>query len=157
VRAEVVLVISKVIERTSESPAACLAVLIAESEGHGILFLRRLADEWTRRTNRFDGPGEALFVARIDGRVVGVCGLNVDPYVDGPNVGRLRHLYVLASYRRLGIGRALVGEVIRAARDRFDRLRLRTSNPAAAHLYEAAGFRREAGGRDCTHVMELPR
>ena len=38
---------------------------------------------------------------------------------------------------------------------RFDSLRLRTENPAAARFYEALGFRPCGGAADSTHVMEL--
>src|SRR5262249_24547026 len=124
--------------------------------------------------NRFDRPGEACFVARamrrvaraerqtpprakIDdaGQVIGVCGLNTDPYSAVPRVGRVRHLYVLVAYRNAGVGQRLGGAVIAAARGPFDTLRLRTSNPAAARLYERVGFRPCADVPDCTHVMEL--
>jgi GNAT superfamily N-acetyltransferase len=145
------------IERLSEPPAACLGALIAESERDGLRFVRRLAEEWTSGANRFDKPGEALFVARRAGHVVGVCGLNVDPYAPTPNVGRVRHLYVLAAHRRHGVGGQLVAKVIRTARGRFEALRLRTGNPAAAGLYERLGFRRRADVADCSHVLELSR
>ena len=49
----------------------------------------------------------------------------------------------------------MVAEVIEAAQGRFDRLRLRTENTAAARLYEAFGFRKLAGVADCSHIMEL--
>ena len=143
------------IERLHGSPADCLGAVIAESEGQGLRFIRRLADEWTRGTNRFDRPGEALFVARILGDVVGVCGLNVDPYAAAPSVGRVRHLYVLLAHRRQGVGRRLVAEVIAVAWRRFHILRLRTENPGAARFYESLGFQRSAGAGDCTHVMQL--
>ncbi len=143
------------IERLNESPADCLDALIAESEQYGLRFIRRLAEEWTSGANRFDRPGEALFVARIAGQMVGVCGLNVDPYTAKLNVGRVRHLYVRLMYRRLGVGQHLVTEVIKASRGRFDSLHLRTENPAAAQFYERLGFRRCVGVDHCTHVMEL--
>jgi GNAT superfamily N-acetyltransferase len=143
------------IERLSEAPAENLGGLIAESEANGLRFVRRLADEWASGANRFDRPGEALFVARIAGQPVGVCGLNVDPYADGPGVGRLRHLYVLSTHRRRGVGRQLVTEVIQAARGAFDTLRLSTRNPEAAQLYERLGFQRCADAGDCTHIMPL--
>jgi GNAT superfamily N-acetyltransferase len=143
------------IERLDGPPAACLGALTAESEQAGLRFVRRLVDEWASGANRFDRPGEALFIARTIDRVVGVCGLNIDPYTATPRVGRVRHLYVLLAYRRLGIGRRLVGEVIGAARGRFDTLRLRTENPEAAAFYERLGFLRSVGARDCTHVMVL--
>jgi GNAT superfamily N-acetyltransferase len=142
-------------ERLTESPADRVAELVAESERHGLRFIRRLSEEWTSGANRFDRPGEALFVARVGERVVGVCGLNVDPYTAEPRVGRVRHLYVLSGQRRLGVGRRLVSEVIEAARGRFDRLRLRTENPGAAQFYEAIGFRSSGATDNSTHVMVL--
>jgi GNAT superfamily N-acetyltransferase len=143
------------VEQLAQSPAACLGALIAESEAAGLRFVRRLADEWTDGTNRFDRAGEALFIGRIAGEVVGVCGLNVDPYTTAPATGRVRHLYVGVAHRRRGVGGRLVASVIEAARGRFDHLRLRTHNPEAAALYERLGFRRRDDVADCTHVMEL--
>ena len=136
-------------------PDLDLGALIDESEQAGLRFVRRLVEEWASGANRFDRPGEELFGAWVDGRVVGVCGLNVDPYTTTPKTGRVRHLYILPTSRRHGVGGQLVSEVIRVARGPFERLRLRTQNPAAARLYEALGFRPRAGIADCTHVMEL--
>ncbi|PYN03818.1 MAG: GNAT family N-acetyltransferase, partial [Candidatus Rokuibacteriota bacterium] len=109
---------------------------------------------WAAGVNHFDRPGEALFVARDGERVIGVGGLNIDPYAATGNVGRVRHLYVLAAHRRRGIGERITAEIIAAARGRFENLRLRTSNPAAARLYERLGFRR-TDDADCTHVMRI--
>lgn len=144
-----------VIERVSDAPADRLGALVAESEQQGFGFVRRLVDEWTEGTNRFDRPGEVLFVARVGDDVIGVCGLNVDPHVDDPKIGRVRHLYVLVRQRRSGIGEQLVADVIEAARGRFERLHLRTTNLTAARLYERLGFRRTGEGRDRTHVLDL--
>jgi len=144
------------IERSSGSPGNALDALIAESEWHGLRFVRRLAEEWASGANRFDRPGEVLLFARTAERVVvGVCGLNRDPYAGTGDVGRVRHLYVLAGCRGGGIGRQLVERVIDAARGRFDRLHLRTRNPAAARLYERLGFRPRSDVEHCTHVMEM--
>ena len=129
--------------------------MLAESEQAGSLIVRRLVDEWASGANRFDGSGEALFAARIDGRLVGVCGLNVDPYSAEPRLGRVRHLYVLSAYRRRGIGRQLVARVIASAQGRFDRLRLSTGNPEAARFYERMGFRPDEAAH-CTHLMRVP-
>ena len=147
----------EVIERLDGPPAECLGGLIAESEQYGLRFVRRLADDWASGANRFDRPGEVLYVARVAGRIVGVCGLNVDPYATSPSVGRVRHLYVLAGYRRLGIGRQLVTKIMKAGQACFDTLRLRTENPAAAQLYEGLGFRWRVDVQHCTHVMEWGR
>jgi len=144
-----------IIERVTGPPAGALDDLLAESEREGSRFVRRLFDEWTAGTNRFDRPGEALFAARLGDRLIGVCGLNIDPYAAAPNVGRVRRLYVLTAYRRLGAARHLVLAVLEAARGRFDVLRLRTTSPAAAQLYESLGFRPDAETADSTHVLEL--
>ena len=143
------------IERLTEASAGLFDALVAESEGAGYRFVRRLADEWAGGTNRFDRPGEALFAAWVDDRLIGACGLNVDPYPQAPGVGRVRHLYVLTDYRRSGVGRRLVEQVLDTARGRFDRLRLSTQNPDAARLYERLGFERHLGAADHTHLMEL--
>ena len=142
------------IERVRDLQPESLAALIAESEQHGLRFVRRLADEWAAGVNRFDRAGEALFAARAGEQLVGVGGLNIDPYAATGNVGRVRHLYVLAAHRRRGIGERITAEIIAAARGRFENLRLRTSNPAAARLYERLGFRR-TDDADCTHVMRI--
>ena len=136
-------------------PDLDLGALLAESEQAGLRFVRRLVEEWASGANRFDRPGEKLFGAWVDGRVVGVCGLNVDPYTAEERVGRVRHLYVLSAFRRRGVGRRLIEEVIEAARGPFGALRLRTGNPEAARVYEAIGFRPSGRAADYTHIMEL--
>jgi ribosomal protein S18 acetylase RimI-like enzyme/catechol 2,3-dioxygenase-like lactoylglutathione lyase family enzyme len=146
------------LERLRQAPTTILAALLTDSEADGVRFVRRLVDEWDTGVNRFERLGEALFVARSGDTVVGVCGLNIDPYAASggdTRVGRVRHLYVESSHRRLGIGGKLVAAVVAAARGRFDRLHLRTGNPAAAALYERLGFRRRREDPGCTHVIDL--
>jgi ribosomal protein S18 acetylase RimI-like enzyme len=145
-----------VIERLTDLPADALAEMLAESEQDGWRFVRRLAEEWENGSNRFDRPGEGLFAARAGERIIGVCGLNIDPYSAAPDVGRLRRLYVLRGYRRHGAGRKLVRAVIGAAAGTFRSLRVRTESPQATALYERLGFRRVAAGADCSHILELP-
>ena len=142
------------VERLRDLPPGMLSDLVDEAERAGLRFPGRLATEWASGVNRFDRPGEALFAARAGSRVIGMCGLNVDPYTTAPRVGRVRHLYVLEAHRCDGVGRRLVEAVIEAARGSFDRLRLRTNNPAAARLYEALGFSR-CSEADCTHALDL--
>jgi GNAT superfamily N-acetyltransferase len=133
------------------------APLLAESEASGYRFLRRVADEWARNAHRFERPGEALLAAEIGGRWAGVCGLSVDPFLDDDRVGRVRNVYVLADWRRLGLGRRLVLAAVAHARGRFDRLRLRAEEPGPARLYESLGFRPCRGVPSCTHRLELDR
>jgi GNAT superfamily N-acetyltransferase len=129
--------------------------LVAESEQFGLALVRRLENEWQSGANRFDRPGEALFAAIDDSQVVGVCGLNIDPYSPLPRIGRLRHLYVLSAARNRGTGTRLVHEVITASRETFDRLRLRTNDPRAVRFYERLGFLRCEGDPSATHQLDL--
>jgi ribosomal protein S18 acetylase RimI-like enzyme len=131
-----------------------LAEILAESETEGFHCLRRLVTEWDSGANRFQRPGEALFVARDGDRIVGVCGLNVDPYA-GSHVGRVRHLYVLAEYRRRGVGRMLVGAVVEQAIPSFALFHLRTNIDDAVRLYQAIGFRPVEKKSVCTHALDL--
>jgi GNAT superfamily N-acetyltransferase len=143
------------ITRVAELSHASLAVLLAESESAGYRFVRRLIDEWEQGVNRFSRPGEALFAAEIDGQIVGVCGLNVDPYLNDPCIARVRNVYVLAAWRRRGIGGRLVDQAIESARGHFHRLRLRGEQPGPARLYESLGFRPCSGIPNCTHFLDL--
>ena len=69
---------------------------LASDEGHS--FVTRTRIEWESGANCFDLPGESLFVAIAEGLIVGICGMNKDPYLCDPLVGRLRHLYVHPSH-----------------------------------------------------------
>jgi GNAT superfamily N-acetyltransferase len=142
------------VEPLTELALDRLAPLLEEARQAEFRALARLVEEWASGTNRFDRPGEALFVALDGSRVVGVCGLNIDPFVPGGRMGRVRRLYVLAGYRRRGIGRQLVGQAVARARGRFECLRLRTDSEGAAWFYEALGFRR-SDDPGCTHTLDL--
>jgi GNAT superfamily N-acetyltransferase len=100
----------------------------------------RLVSDWTNGTNTFNRPGECLLGAFADRRLVGIGGLNQDPYSARADVGRVRHLYVLDSFRQKGIGGALVNRLVRAARGVFGELRLRTDTEGAAAFYVRCGF-----------------
>lgn len=129
--------------------------LMEESRREGFWMLVRLHDGWTSRCNQFRKRGEALFGAWSGDELVGVCGLNVDPYFPGPGQGRVRHLYVRPASRRDGVGRQLVGAVIERASRYFSVLNLRAPAEAFA-FYEALGFLRVEQAEFLTHRMVLP-
>ncbi|MCX4164355.1 MULTISPECIES: GNAT family N-acetyltransferase [Paraburkholderia] len=111
-----------------------------EASTQGFRFLRRLIEEWRSGSNRFDKPGERLLVAEDDGNIVGIGGLNVDPYATARDTARLRRVYVANDHRRRGIGEALVGALLEEASSRFRVVRLSTDTDVAAAFYERLGF-----------------
>jgi hypothetical protein len=66
-------------QRDFEPPAIHALASVASSEGHR--FVKRTLEEWSDGSNRFDQPGEAFYIASDGGRVIGMCGLNIDPYL----------------------------------------------------------------------------
>jgi GNAT superfamily N-acetyltransferase len=132
-----------------------IAALLGASLAEGHNLVKRLVDEWNDGSNRFDLPGEIALEARLGRKLVGVGGLNRDPYLDDPAAGRIRHLYVLPEARRRGVGRSLVLALIAQARPTFSRVRLRTSQPDASLLYMALGFEETGDEPDATHVFRL--
>jgi GNAT superfamily N-acetyltransferase len=125
---------------------------LAAAEGHH--FVDRAVSEWRSDMNRFDQPGEAFYVAYIGVDTAGMCGLNIDPFLDDPRVGRVRHLYVAPECRRRGVGRRLVGACLELAVESFDRVRLRTFDLTAATFYEAVGFEAVVEA-DATHTIAV--
>ncbi|GHK55547.1 hypothetical protein KPZU09_52830 [Klebsiella pneumoniae] len=92
------------------------------------------------RQNRFNAPGETLLGAFVNHQLVGVCGINSDPFSPQPRAGRIRHLYISERYRRRGIGQQLLVSVITHSSAWFDFLN--THAPAQAWpFYERLGFR----------------
>jgi GNAT superfamily N-acetyltransferase len=138
------------IERIDDLPVD-FDTLIVLSLREDFFAMQRMRDDWDTGANRFDGPGEILFEARVGSRLVGICGLNRDPYARSPEVGRVRHLYVDPECRRRGVGRSLVFAIVEYASRSFVRLRLRTLR--ADLFYVALGFRRIIGDTEATHEM----
>jgi len=111
-----------------------------EAAQQGFGFLDRLVADWASGANTFIGPGECLLGAFVGDRLVGIGGLNADPYSPRTDLGRIRHVYVLEAWRHNGVGRALIDGLVRQARGRFGELRLRTGTTGAAAFYAHCGF-----------------
>lgn len=131
-----------------------LVDLEREASKEGFNFMRRLIEEWRNGSNRFDKPGERLLVAINDMNIVGIGGLNVDPYKPAGDTARLRRLYVANGFRRRGVGEALVNALLVGASLRFRVVRLSTDTEAAAAFYARLGFS-AIEDETATHVKML--
>lgn len=126
--------------------------MLNESRRAGYQFIQRTIDDWQNGTNRFSERGEKLWGLFLESDMIGICGLNKDPYTPGPNVGRVRHLYIIEGHRRRGYAALMMDEVLHEARQHFTTLRLFTDNPAAAKFYEKLGFQ-SVNGDKVSHII----
>ena len=98
-------------------------------EGHD--YVPRVFDDWV------SDSASAFQAVELDGMVVGLQRLR--PYA--PGVIWYEGLRVASSHRRQGLARHMLGSAIAQAREQdFQEMRLATGNPAAAKLFEEAGF-----------------
>jgi GNAT superfamily N-acetyltransferase len=115
--------------------------LIEESKGEGFNFLDKMSSEWKNGRNRFSLHNECLFAAISDHeKLLGIGGLNLDPYLNDLTIGRVRHLFITSEMRNQGIGKTIIEKIVEAACPHFRLLRLRTNNPEAVNLYRSLGF-----------------
>ncbi len=117
-----------------------LDALRVEASVSGFLFLDRLEADWKSGNNRFDAPGEILLGAYVAEKLVGVGGLNRDPYEIGGSVGRIRHLYIAQSCRQHGVGSGLLNAILDHAGEHYETVRLRADTAAASQFYLRHGF-----------------
>jgi GNAT superfamily N-acetyltransferase len=119
--------------------------LLDESKHEGYGLAQKTIDDWNSGANRFSDEGERLWGLSSGNGLIGMGGLNHDPYTAEPHVGRVRHLYIRETYRRKGLATSLMNVIIDQARQHFAMLRLYTENPAAAVFYETLGFQKIQG------------
>ena len=150
------MLVDTVVARLRQLPLDELQPLLTESREQGFTFLDRLVTEYTNGANRFDQPGEALFGIYRRQQLIAIGGLNHDPYLQESGVGRVRHVYVLDSWRGQGVGRQLLQQIVVAAQGHYRRLTLRTFSEPADKFYCAVDFVKEPEIQGATHHMDLP-
>jgi DNA-binding MarR family transcriptional regulator/GNAT superfamily N-acetyltransferase len=137
-------------------------VLYAQEYGYDETFEALVAEIAAQFIQHFDPKRERCWIAERDGEIVG----SVFLVKKSKTVAKLRLLLVEPSARGLGIGKRLVGECLRFARQvGYKKMVLWTQSelPAARHIYQEAGFRltqqkkHQSWGRDnlVSQVWEL--
>jgi len=98
-------------------------------------------DPWPRSMvdEELAAPRRRYVGAVVDGEMIGYAGIRLGPDADVMTIG------VEDAHRGRGIGRALLDDLLAAARDAGTErvfLEVRASNEGAVRLYERAGFHR---------------
>ncbi len=129
--------------------------LLQPSLDEGYSFIQRLWDEYESGVNRFDTAGAILLGVKLDEQIVGVGGVQKDPYLNQAMIGRIQHVYILSAYRRAGVGRYLMHSLIDHARSHFTLLTLRTLTEHGSAFYNSLGFSSQPRFASATHWLEL--
>jgi GNAT superfamily N-acetyltransferase len=118
-----------------------LAELRHDADDEGIRIVGVIVERWLDGSQRYDGTGEALLVARrqSDGRIVAVGGMARCPDVGGAL--RVRRFYVSPEARRHGIARSLARRLIEGAAEHTSTITCNAkASSAAPPFWESIGF-----------------
>ncbi|WP_442892738.1 GNAT family N-acetyltransferase [Cedecea sp. AS113] len=128
------------------------ASLKAQSVEEQYNMLRRLEANWLSGENRFDLPGEKLLGVFAREELVGIGGLNRDPFSADERAGRIRHLYLSPAWRGKGAGQQLLQALVAGGDHWFDFYNTHAPEHAF-RFYEAAGFQAVSGEERVTHRL----
>jgi GNAT superfamily N-acetyltransferase len=103
--------------------------------------------------NTFSENGAVLLGVYAGDQLVGIGGVHPDPYLGKAAIGRIRHVYVLPSHRRGGVGAELVRALIERSSDTFKTFTLRTMTEHGRAFYVAIGFTESPRIDHATHWL----
>ncbi len=129
--------------------------LVKESKEEGFNFLLKLINEYESKRNTFRKTGECLYGIFRKEKLIGIGGLNQDPYTKDNKIGRLRRFYILKDYRRKGLGRILLERIISDAKIYFNIVVLRTDTEQGDRFYTSNGFVKGAMYVGTSHYLNL--
>lgn len=116
-------------------------ILYAKEYGWDYTFERYVAESLAKFILSFDARTDCLWIAEMDGKIVGSIGI----VRDSKSEAQLRWFLVHPDQRSRGLGRQLLNRALQFSRDRaFKSVFLWTVSDLkiASHLYQWAGFRK---------------
>lgn len=93
-----------------------------------------------KQINVFNKTGECLYGVFQGDMLIGVGGLNEDPYTKDNKIGRLRRFYISRDYRRIGLGNLLLNQLLCHAEKYFEVIVLHADTKQGDVFYTANGF-----------------
>lgn len=129
--------------------------LVKESKDEGFYFLIKLISEYENKINTFNKTGECLYGIFQGEKLIGIGGLNVDPYTENNKIGRLRRFYIAKDYRRIGLGKLLLNKLLSHAEKYFKVVVLHTDTKQGDVFYTANGFVKREVYKGSSHYKVL--
>lgn len=129
------------ITKINTFPFSGFEIIKQESIQENFNFLVRLEKDWIENKNRFSKQGEALYKVTLDHKLIAIGGINIDPFKNDSEIGRLRRFYVKKSHRKQKIGSCLIKHILSESKTHFTSIRLKTDNEIASKFYLTLGFK----------------
>ncbi|MCU5534301.1 GNAT family N-acetyltransferase [Bacillus cereus] len=129
--------------------------LVQESKEEGFKFLKKLINEYENELNTFNKSGECLYGIFQGEKLIGIGGLNADPYTENNKIGRLRRFYIAKDYRRIGLGKLLLNKLLSHAEKYFKVVVLHTDTKQGDVFYTANGFVKREVYKESSHYKVL--
>lgn len=129
--------------------------LVQESKEEGFKFLKKLINEYENELNTFNKSGECLYGIFQGEKLIGIGGLNADPYTENNKIGRLRRFYIAKDYRRIGLGKLLLNKLLSHAEKYFKVVVLHTDTKQGDVFYTANGFVKREVYKGSSHYKVL--
>ncbi|WP_142344497.1 GNAT family N-acetyltransferase [Bacillus cereus] len=114
--------------------------LVQESKDEGFNFLIKLISDYENKINTFNKTGECLYGIFQGEKLIGIGGLNQDPYTENNKIGRLRRVYISKDYRRIGLGNLLLNWLLSHSEKYFKVVVLHTDTKQGDAFYTTNGF-----------------
>ena len=77
------------IEEIEKLDKSAIHDLLIESESQGYHYLTKMVSQWESGENRFTRDNEKLICFKENGKVIGIGGINEEPYLRRKDYGRL--------------------------------------------------------------------
>ncbi|GAB6529351.1 GNAT family N-acetyltransferase [Bacillus cereus] len=129
--------------------------LVQESKEEGFKFLKKLINEYENELNTFNKSGECLYGIFQGEKLIGIGGLNADPYTENNKIGRLRRFYIAKDYRRIGLGKLLLNKLLSHTEKYFKVVVLHTDTKQGDVFYTANGFVKREVYKRSSHYKVL--
>ncbi|PGB02353.1 GNAT family N-acetyltransferase [Bacillus toyonensis] len=129
--------------------------LVQDSKEEGFNFLIKLINEYENKINVFKKTGECLYGIFQGNTLIGIGGLNQDPFTGDNKIGRLRRFYIAKNYRGKGLGRLLLDRIISDAKKYFTIVVLNTDTEQGDKFYTSGGFVKGKQYVGASHYLNL--